>query len=184
MHKKALVFWFTGLSGSGKTTIAKEVERLLLKADKKIKVYDGDAVREQINKNLTFTPEDIKENNRIIASLCLKDIDTNKYDYVFVPVISPFQESREQARKAIGISFSLIYCKSSPEEVIRRDPKGLYKKALAGQIDNFIGIDKNVPYQPPENADLVLDTEFEGVKSCVTKFIDFINSKKDETGHG
>lgn len=175
--KKVLTFWFTGLSGSGKTTIVKEVLRLLEKADKKIKVYDGDVVREQINKNLTFSPEHIKENNRIIAELCLEDINSGQYDYIFVPVISPFQESREQAKRMIGSSFNLIYCRSSLEEVMKRDPKGLYKKAMAGQISNFIGVDKKVPYQRPQDADLVLDTETEDLKTCVAKFMDFINSK-------
>lgn len=175
---RVLTFWLTGLSGSGKTTIIKETQRLLVKANKKIKVYDGDAVREQITKHLTFSPEHIKENNKIIAELCLKDINSNKYDYIFVAVISPFQESRDHAKEIIGSSFSLIYCKSSFEEVIRRDTKGLYKKALAGQINNFIGIDKKVPYQPPQGADLVLDTEAEDIKSCVTKLMNFINSKE------
>lgn len=176
--KRALTFWLTGLSGSGKTTIVKEAQALLLKANKKVKVYDGDIVRKQINKNLTFSPEDIKENNKIIAELCLKDINSNKYDYIFVAVISPFQESRDQAKEIIGSSFYLIYCKSSLEEAMRRDPKGLYKKALDGEINNFIGIDERTPYQEPQDADLVLDTENEDVKSCVAKFMNYINLKE------
>lgn len=172
--KRALTFWFTGLSGSGKTTIAKEAQRLLEKANRKIKVYDGDAVRKQINKDLTFSPEDIRKNNRIIAELCLKDINSTKYDYIFVSVISPFQESRDQVKEIIGSSFHLIYCKSSLEEVTRRDPKGLYKKALAGEISNFIGIDARTPYQVPQDADLVLDTENENIKNCVGNLLKFI----------
>jgi len=175
--RRALTFWLTGLSGSGKTTIVNEAQRLLLKANKKVKVYDGDAVRERINRSLTFSPEHIRENNKIIAELCLKDTKSNQYDYILVPVISPFQESRELAKGIIGSSFFLIYCKSSLEEVVKRDPKGLYKKALAGQISNFIGIDKNVPYQPPQDADLVLDTENQDLKTCVTELMDFISLK-------
>ena len=178
--RRALTFWFTGLSGSGKTTIVNEIQCLLVKANKKIKVYDGDVIRKQINKYLTFSPEHIKENNKIIAQLCLKDINSDKYDYIFVAVISPFQESRDQIKKIIGSSFCLIYCKTSLEEAIRRDPKGFYKKALAGEINNFIGVDKRVPYQPPQNAGLVLDTEAENLKNCVDKLINFINSKEKE----
>jgi|SRR3989339_2263690 len=175
---KTLVFWFTGLSGSGKTTLVKEAESLLAGPKKKIKVYDGDLVRQQINKNLKFTPRDIKENNKIIAKLCLKDINSNRYDYIFVPVISPFEESRGQAKKILGSTFSLVYCRSSLEGVIKRDPKGLYKKALSGQLSNFIGIAKEVPYQPPANADLVLDTEKQDLKTCVTHLINFISLKE------
>ncbi len=174
--KKASVFWFTGLSGSGKTTIVEQAQRLLAGFNKKIKVYDGDIVRKQINKDLTFSPEHIKENNKIIAELCLKDINSGQYDYIFVAVISPFQEAREKAKEIIGSSFNLIYCKSSLKEVISRDTKGLYKKALAGEINNFIGIDEETPFQPPKDAGLVLDTEKDDVKTCVDnlmKFIDF-----------
>lgn len=172
--KKALVFWFTGLSGSGKTTIVNEVSKVLSASGKKVKIYDGDTVRAKINKHLTFSPEHIRENNKIIAELCMKD--SKSYDYIFVPIISPFSKSRQSARKTIGRNFYLIYAKASLPAVIKRDPKGLYKKALSGEIDNFIGVSVNVPYEEPQDADLVLDTEREDIEVCVKKLINFLDS--------
>ena len=181
MKKSALVFWFTGLSGSGKTTIAQKARKELSRQHKKVRVYDGDAVRRRITGHLTFSPEHIEENNRIIARLCSKD--TGRYDYIFVPIISPFSRSRRLAKKIIGGVFYLVYVKTSIREAMRRDPKGLYQKALDGKIKNFIGIDRNVPYQAPKRADLVLDTEREGIATSVNRLIRFINLKEDRR-HG
>jgi len=176
--KKTLVFWFTGLSGSGKSTIVRRVVALLSKRGKKIRVYDGDIVRRKASRHLSFSPRDIHENNKIIARLCLNDIKKHKYDYIFAAVISPFLKSRNQVKRMIGNSLYLIYCKSSINKVISRDPKGLYKKALSGEISNFIGIDKRVPYQAPRMADLVLDTGSKSVSVCAKRFINFVNSKE------
>ncbi len=168
----ALTFWFTGLSGSGKSTIVNKAAALLEKRNKRIEVLDGDVVRSQIHRYLGFTPEDIKENNRLIAEMCVKK--RNLYDYIFVPIISPFAESRSEARRIIKDYFYLVYCKASLETVIGRDAKGLYKKALAGELDNFIGVDKKVPYQPPKDADLVLDTEKEDIETSVDRLVKFV----------
>jgi adenylyl-sulfate kinase len=175
--KKALVFWLSGLSGSGKTTLVDHAVRRLAGSGKRIRIFDGDVVRKEINRHLTFSPEDIRENNRIIADLCLQNIQG--FDYIFVPVISPFQESRNHARKMLGGSFYLIYCKASLDEVIRRDPKGLYRKALSGELADVIGVHKHVPFEPPADADLVLDTENETLETCVGRFLDFIKGKEE-----
>lgn len=176
--KKALIFWFTGLSGAGKSTIVEGTIRRLSSRDIKIRVFDGDVVRKGINRHMTFSPEDIRENNRIIADLCLRE--RHIYDYIFVPVIAPFRESRKLARKLLGDHFYLVYCKASLEEVMRRDPKGLYRKAMSGEINNFIGLHNEVPYQPPEDAELVLDTGNDDAETCVVKLVDFINLKAAE----
>jgi adenylyl-sulfate kinase len=176
--KRATVFWFTGLSGSGKSSIAKKVCRILRRRNKKVKIYDGDAVRKTINRNLAFSAKDIMENNRIISELCRRD--AQRYDYIFVPVISPFSKSRKMARKRIGKNFRLVYVKASLDTVIKRDAKGLYKKALAGRIDNFIGIDRRVPFEAPSSADLVLDTEREGLNECSERLFRFV---KETTGN-
>lgn len=176
--RKAMVLWFTGLSGSGKTTIANRASERLRRLNKKVKIYDGDVVREGINRHLTFSPEHIDENNRLIAAFCLEN--SPLYDYIFVPVISPFSASRESARKMIGDSFSLVYIKASLEEVIKRDPKGLYKKALAGEIKNFVGLAADVPYQTPDDADLTLDTEKNDIGTLVDELMGFIVSKTND----
>ena len=172
--RRASVIWFTGLSGSGKTTIAGEVSRRLSEFGKKIKIYDGDTVRKKTNKHLTFTPEHILENNRSIARMCLKDL--KEYDCIFVPIISPFFKCRRIAKDILKDSFYLVYVKASIKKVMQRDPKGLYKHASAGRIKNFIGLDKKVPYQAPKKADLVLDTEKEDVESCADRLFRFVNS--------
>lgn len=169
------MFWFTGLSGSGKTTIVNAAVERLVKQNRKIKIFDGDVVRQELNRHLSFSPEDIRENNRIIADLCLGH--RGEYDHIFVPIISPFEESRAHARRIIGSKFYLVYIKASLDEVIKRDVKGMYKKALRGDIKNFIGIDKNVPFEEPKNADLVLNSENEDVSTSVKRLLNFVGQK-------
>lgn len=176
--KKVLVFWFTGLSGSGKTTIANETAQLFLKRNKKVKLFDGDVIREKVNKHLSFSPGDIRENNKIMAELCVKD--NADCDYIFVTAISPFEDSRGMARRIVGDCLYFVYVKASLNEVVKRDPKGLYRKALSGEIKYFIGIDKNVPYHVPKHPDLVLDTEKEDIKACIDRLTQFINIKEAE----
>lgn len=174
--KRGLVLWFTGLSGSGKTTIARAVGRILSERKKKIKILDGDVVRKKVTSHLGFSPKDIEENNRIISKLCLKE--KLEYDYILVPIISPFKKSRDLARRMMDGSFYLVYCRAPLDVVVKRDPKGLYKKALAGEISSFIGIDRSVPYQAPRDADIVLDTAAQSAKVCAARLIDFIDSKE------
>jgi len=171
-------FWFTGLSGSGKTTIASRAAQSLSEKDKKIEILDGDVIRKEIHGHLGFTPEDIKENNRLIAELCVKR--KGLYDYIFVPIISPFAESRSLAREIIKDNFYIIYCKATLETVMERDVKGLYKRALSGGLDNLIGVDKRVPYEPPQDADLILDTAREDIEISVGRLIGFISSKEKD----
>lgn len=172
--KKTKVFWFTGLSGSGKTTIANRAMGRLISQNKVVKVLDGDAIRENLHKHLGFTPEDIRENNRLIVELCKKYL--YECDYIFVPVISPFRSCREFARKEIGSGFHLIYVKAPLETVVKRDVKGLYKKALQGQISHFIGIDPNVPYEIPDDMDLSLNTDSDSLECCVETLMDFVKT--------
>ena len=166
------VLWFTGLSGSGKTTIAKGLYNELRRFGKKVKILDGDEIRESLHTELGFTHKDIELNNEKIALLCKSFIKT--YDFIIVPIIAPFTQSRQLASRLIGPSFSEIYIKSSLSTVINRDVKGLYKKALNGEINNFIGIDPLVPYEPPKKPDLILDTETEGKSVSITKLLKFV----------
>lgn len=165
------VLWFTGLSGSGKTTIVESLKKEFDKLDKNYQVFDGDDVREKLHKNLGFTPEDIKENNRLIVELCKNVLD--KVDYILVPVISPFRESRRKAREVFGKDFIEIYVNCPYEECRKRDVKGLYAKAERGEIKNFIGL--HIPYEAPENPEIEIKSMNEKVEESVQKIISFLN---------
>ncbi len=167
-----LVLWFTGLSGSGKTTLAEALCHELRRQKKSVKIIDGDVVRNTLHKNLTFTAEDIKENNHRIAILCEQSI--GKYDFILVPVISPFLESRAHARELLAPHFVEVYVRCNLQECIRRDVKGLYQKALAGLVEHFIGIDPQTPYEEPVSPDIVVDTQNENVEKSVSKIVGYI----------
>ena len=172
--KKALVFWMTGLSGAGKTTIANRFSELAKQEGKTTCILDGDSIRNNIHRHLSFAPEDIKKNNELIAKLCLKQM--NKYDLIIVSIISPFAESRKRAKETIGSSFLEVYIKVSLDTAIKRDVKRLYKKALNGEIDNFIGISSNTPYEVPKRTDITLDTEKLSVEEAAKALMEFTKS--------
>ncbi len=175
MNNQAIVFWLTGLSGAGKSTIAHRFAEAIRKKGKTVKILDGDDIRKKSHKHLNFTVDDIKENNRLIADICSNQL--NYYDIILVSVISPFQESRQLSREIIGTNYHEVYIKTSLETVIKRDAKGLYKKALDGEIENFIGISPNVPYEPPNNADIILDTEQNNIDYAVNALNKFVKKK-------
>lgn len=170
---KTLVLWFTGLSGSGKTTIANLVSEKLKKKGKKVIVIDGDVVRGTIHRNLKFTPEDIKENNKLIVLMCKENL--GKHDYILVSVISPFQESRDFARKLLAPQFVEIYVKANLNECVKRDVKGLYKKAIDGEIKNFVGVSPQTPYEEPDNPEIITDTRNEDISTSVERVLGYIN---------
>ena len=167
------IFWFTGLSGAGKTTIAKKAQDALKRKGKKVLLLDGDEIRAQYPKTLGFSREDIIQNNRFIADLCKKRIQ--EFDYIFVSVITPFREIRCELKEIFAGQYVEVYVKATLEEVIRRDVKGLYKKALTGEIHNFIGVDTQIPYESPEKPDFVIETEKESVEHSLAQFMDFIH---------
>ena len=144
------VLWFTGLSGSGKSTLANAID-VRLNSDKyNTYILDGDNVRMGLNKDLGFSPEDRKENIRRISEVAKLFADSGKV--VMTAFISPYCKDRDQARKLIGDDFIEIYVNTSLDECIKRDPKGLYKKALNGEIKGFTGID--APYEEPQNPEV------------------------------
>jgi 3'(2'),5'-bisphosphate nucleotidase len=172
MSKQKLIFWFTGFSGSGKTTIANKLETHLKKLNYKVKILDGDDVRNTLHKDLGFTKKDILLNNELISKLALEHIKDN--DIILVPIISPYTESRTSARKLLGDTFVELYIKADINGCIKRDVKGLYKKALAGEIDNFIGISKSAPYELPENPNITLNTDKISINEAVQKILSYI----------
>ncbi len=173
-HKSGLV-WFTGLSASGKSTIAHLVERELFNRGIRTYVFDGDNVRHGINSNLGFSREDRRENLRRIAELSKLFVDAGIL--VLAAFISPYREDREYIRKRFdGDNFLEMYVKCSVEECERRDPKGQYRKAREGIIKNYTGVSS--PYEEPENPDLILDTERFNIKTSVQKVIELLDEKK------
>jgi len=162
-HRHALLgqqgatLWFTGLSGSGKSTVAVELEGTLHQMGIVSYRLDGDNVRMGINKNLGFSAEDRSENIRRIGEVAKLFVDSGMI--ALSSFISPYREDRDNVRKLheeAGMDFIEIFVDCSLEAAESRDPKGLYKKARAGEIKNFTGIDD--PYEEPENAEIVIDT--------------------------
>ena len=154
-HQKPAILWFTGLSGAGKSTIANLVEKRLHVAGKHTYMLDGDNVRHGLNRDLGFTDADRVENIRRVGEVAKLMVDAGLI--VMVSFISPFRSERQMARDLVGPDeFLEIYVDASLALAESRDPKGLYKRARRGEIKNFTGIDS--PYEPPENAEIVLDT--------------------------
>ncbi|MCL4162955.1 UNVERIFIED_CONTAM: hypothetical protein GTU68_009331 [Idotea baltica] len=159
------VIWFSGLSGSGKSTIATAFKEKLENDGFSTYILDGDEVRDKRKKKLGFTKKDILTHNGEIIQLAKEYQKT--YDYILIPVITPYEEIRTLARKEIGEKFKLIYVNTSIEECSKRDTKGLYAKAKAGEINNLIGFSSSNPYEKPTNPDLVLKTEKRKVEQSV-----------------
>ena len=171
---KSLVIWFTGLSGSGKSTIANKVEQLFFKNKIRTFSLDGDNIRGGINKDLGFSKEDRQENLRRIAEVA--KLFVNSGQVVIASFISPLKEDRLLVKSVLGENdFYEVFVNTSLEECERRDVKGLYKKARAGEIANFTGI--SAPYESPVNPELEIKTEEESIEESVNRvFLHF--SKK------
>ncbi len=155
--EKGLVAWFTGLPASGKTTVASLVKEELSKAGYRVELLDGDWVRKTINVGAGFTKEE-RERHLLRVAWIARLLARNGV-IVLCSFVSPYRDVRKKIKDIIAeeVPFLEIWVKCSVEECIRRDPKGLYKKALKGEIQHFTGISD--PYEPPENPDLVIDTE-------------------------
>lgn len=164
------VIWFTGLSGAGKSTLAHTVEERLYQIGCRTYVFDGDNVRHGLCSDLGFSKQDRSENIRRIAQMCNLFVDAGVI--ALTAFISPLHKDREMVRTLMGDDFVEVYCRCPVEVCEERDVKGLYKKARAGEIKNFTGI--SAPYEAPENADLVIDTNKESLEECVEKVIRFL----------
>jgi len=168
--QKGVTLWFTGLSGSGKTTIAIEVEKELKKRGYRVQRLDGDIVRQHLTRDLGFSKEDRDENIRRVSFVAklLTDHDI----ITLCCFISPYRKARQEARELIG-EFVEVYVNAPLELCEARDVKGLYKKARAGEIEEFTGISD--PYEPPEEPEIELKTDIISKNICVTKVVEYLN---------
>ena len=173
-EQKPMIVWLTGLSGSGKSTIANQLEIELSKLGKRTYLLDGDNVRHGLNKDLGFTDTDRVENIRRVAEVSKLMVDAGLI--TLVSFISPFKSERQMARNLLSSDeFFEIFVNTSLEECEKRDPKGLYKKARAGDLKNFTGIDSS--YEEPENPDLILNTSSGNAEQLTDKIINFLKDK-------
>ncbi len=173
-NHNSFLLWFTGLSGSGKSTIANIVEQELHKQGIKTYTLDGDNIRKGINYDLTFSPEDRTENIRRIAEIANLFVDAGVV--VLAAFVSPYKKDRENIKSIVkDVNFVEIFVNTSVEECKRRDVKGLYKKARAGEIKNMTGI--SAPYEVPENPDIEIKTEEKTVEQAVNQILKYLNTK-------
>jgi adenylyl-sulfate kinase len=163
---KGFTLWFTGLSGAGKSTLARRIEEVLLERGMKVEVLDGDEVRENLSKGLGFSKEDRDTNIRRIGFVA-KLLSRNGV-VAITAAISPYREIRDEMRKAIG-RFVEVYVEAPIDVLAERDVKGLYKKALAGEIKHFTGVDD--PYEPPVKPEVVVNSSTETVDQSLGKII-------------
>ncbi len=170
-HKGA-VLWFTGLSGSGKSTLANRVEAILHERGCHTYILDGDNIRHGLNSNLGFSDEDRQESIRRIGEVSRLFSDAGIL--TLTAFISPFRSDRATVRKLIGDRFVEIHVQASVEVCESRDPKGLYKKARAGEIAEFTGISS--PYEAPENPEVVMDTGELSLEDSAAKVIDYLTT--------
>lgn len=175
LNQKGVTVWMTGLSASGKSTIACILEQMLLHKRKHAYRLDGDNIRMGLNKNLGFSAEDRAENIRRIGEVA--KLFTDAGVIAITSFISPYRRDRDAVRASMKPGeFVEVYVKVSLETAEKRDPKGLYKKARAGQLKGFTGIDD--PYEPPERAEIVIDTETTRPEDAAQEILAYL-----ENGH-
>ena len=171
---RGFTLWFTGLSGAGKSTLANQLCDVLLERGMKVEVLDGDVVRQNLSKGLGFSKEDRDTNIRRIGFVC--HLLTRNDVVAIAAAISPYKSIRDENRKLIG-RFVEVYCKCDIETLKARDPKGLYEKALRGELPNFTGVSD--PYEPPAEPEVVVDTAAEDEAVSLDKIL----RKLEEMGY-
>ncbi len=174
MEQKGVTIWFTGMSGSGKTALAIPLEEELRKRGLRVERLDGDIVRQSLTRDLGFSKEDRDKNIERVTFVA--KLLTRNGVAVLCSFISPYRAVRAKVREEVG-NFVEVYCHASLETLIDRDVKGLYKKALAGEIENFTGISD--PYEPPENPDVMIDSGAETIEKSLAKIL----RKLEELGY-
>ncbi len=166
MEQKGVTVWFTGMSGTGKTALALRLEEVLRQRGLRVERLDGDIVRQSLTRDLGFSKEDRDKNIERVTFVA--KLLTRNGVAVLCSFISPYRAVRANVRAEVG-SFVEVHCHASLETLIERDVKGLYKKAIAGEIPNFTGISD--PYEPPENPDVTIDSSTETIEESLAKVL-------------
>lgn len=175
LNQRGVIVWMTGLSGSGKSTIAVLLEQMLISRGRLAYRLDGDNIRHGLNKNLGFSAEDRTENIRRIGEVA--KLFTDAGVITIASFISPYRRDRHAVRALMGAGdFVEVYVKASVAAAEKRDPKGLYKKARAGEIKGFTGIDD--PYEEPEKAEVVLETETQSAEESAQQILSYLEQAK------
>lgn len=175
MHK-GFTLWFTGLSGAGKSTLSALLATEFKRRNYKVEVLDGDIVRTNLSTGLSFSKADRDINIRRIGFVC--DLLSRNGVIAMSAAISPYEAVRRECRELVeshGAAFVEVYAKCSLNELVRRDVKGLYKKALAGEIEQFSGVSD--PYEEPENADVVVDSATQSVEESYQQILSYLEAK-------
>jgi bifunctional enzyme CysN/CysC len=167
------VLWLTGLPAAGKSTLAMAVEQALFQRGYQVYVLDGDNVRRGLNANLGFSPADRTENIRRVGEVAALFADAGLI--CITAFISPYRADRERARRAAGGNFHEVYIRADLATCERRDPKGLYRRARAGEIPDFTGV--SAPYEEPEAPELVIDTTAESVDASVQRLVAYVEAR-------
>ncbi|MCP4253544.1 MAG: adenylyl-sulfate kinase [Candidatus Scalindua sp.] len=175
LNQKGATIWLTGLSGSGKSTIAVELEHALIENKHQAYILDGDNIRHGLNKNLGFSPEDRTENIRRIGEVAKLFTEANII--TIAAFVSPYREDRDNVRKLLEDgAFIEVYVKCSLEVCETRDTKGLYKKARAGEVKDFTGI--SAPYEEPLNPELTIESSKLSVEESARKILNYLEEKE------
>ena len=172
---KSCVIWFTGLSAAGKSTLANVLSKELHIMEVKNYVLDGDNIRHGLNKNLGFSHDDRKENIRRIGEVAKLFVDAGLI--AMAAFISPYREDRSNVRRLLGNGqFIEVFVKCPVSECERRDPKGIYKRAKAGEIKEFTGV--SAPYEEPENPEIILKTDEMSLEKCIKTLLNYLRENK------
>jgi adenylylsulfate kinase len=172
---KSCVIWFTGLSAAGKSTLANVLSKELHIMQIKNYVLDGDNIRHGLNKNLGFSHDDRKENIRRIGEVAKLFVDAGLI--AMAAFISPYREDRSNVRRLLGNGqFIEVFVKCPVSECERRDPKGIYKRARAGEIKEFTGV--SAPYEEPENPEIILKTDEMSLEKCIKTILNYLRENK------
>ena len=172
MANKGFILWFTGFSGAGKTTLAKRVQKILVTCGMNVELLDGDVIRTNLSKGLGFSKEDRDTNIRrigFVASLLARNNTV-----CMAAAISPYKAVRDEVR-SLHKEFVEVFCTCSLNALAERDVKGLYKKAMAGEIKGFTGVDD--PYEAPEHAEITVDSEHESIEESTDKIVRYLELK-------